>query len=153
VSARTDDWLGLADKTVLVTGLRNKKSVAWHVGASLRDVGAKPVFSVHSEARRLEVQKLVGDAPVHVCDVADQGSIDSLAARLRDDGTRLDGLVHSIAFAEYAPRADGSPRSFHETRRVDFLRAVDVSCFSLVALKLFARNAIELSSAALIGAM
>ncbi|MCY2960704.1 MAG: SDR family oxidoreductase [Planctomycetota bacterium] len=134
MSSPSNDWLKLAGTTVLVTGLRNKKSVAWHVGASLRDVGAKPVFTVHSEGRRAEVLKFTGDAPVLVCDVADQDSIDALAARLRAEGTRLDGLVHSIAFAEYTPRADGSPRPFHETRRQDFLRAVDVSCFSLVAL-------------------
>jgi enoyl-[acyl-carrier protein] reductase I len=38
--------------------------------------------------------------------------------------------VHSIAFASYA----SAPGSFHETSRQDFLRAIDVSCFSLVAL-------------------
>jgi len=134
VSTPVNDWLRLADRTILVTGLRNKKSIAWHVGASLREVGARPIFTVHTEARRAEVQRLVGDATVVVCDVADQASIDALAARLRADGTRLDGLVHSIAYAEYTPRADGSLRPFHETRRADFLRAVDVSCFSLVAL-------------------
>jgi enoyl-[acyl-carrier protein] reductase I len=50
--------------------------------------------------------------------------------------------LHSIAFADYS----GGPRPFHETSPEDFLRAVDVSCFSLVrlanALKgLFARGA------------
>ncbi len=134
MSALTNDWLRLADRTILVTGMRNKKSVAWHVGASLREVGARPVFTVHTEARRAEVQRIVPEATVLVCDVADQASIDALAARLRADGTRLDGLVHSIAYAEYTPRADGTLRPFHETRRADFLRAVDVSCFSLVAL-------------------
>lgn len=134
VSTGSDDWLRLRGANVLVTGLRNRRSVAWHVGASLREVGATPIFTTHTEARRQEVAKLVGGAVVHVCDVADQDSIDGLAARLCDEGTRLDGLVHSIAFADYTPRADGSPRAFHETRRVDFLRAVDVSCFSLVAL-------------------
>jgi len=134
VSTLSNDWLRLAERTILVTGLRNKKSVAWHVGAGLREVGARPVFTVHTEARRAEVQRLVPDGTVLVCDVADQASIDALAARLRSEGTRLDGLVHSIAYAEYTPRADGSLRPFHETRRADFLRAVDVSCFSLVAL-------------------
>ncbi len=128
------DWLRLADRTVLVTGLRNKKSIAWHVGASLREVGARPIFTVHTEARHAEVARLVGDATVHVCDVVDQGSIEALAVRLADEGVRLDGLVHSIAHAAYVPRADGSPRAFHETRREDFLRALDVSCFSLIAL-------------------
>ena len=43
---------------------------------------------------------------------------------------RLDGLVHSIAFADYS---DG-PRPFHETPKLDFLRAVNISCYSLVAV-------------------
>jgi enoyl-[acyl-carrier protein] reductase I len=128
------DWLGLAGKTVLVTGLRNKKSVAWHVGQSLREAGARPIFTVHTEERRAEVAKLAGDSAVLVCDVADQASIDALAARLAAEGVRLDGLVHSIAFASYTPKSDGTPRTFLETRREDFLRAVDVSCFSLIAL-------------------
>lgn len=134
MSTTTGDWLKLAGAHVLVTGLRNKKSVAWHVGASLREVGARPIWTVHSEARRDEVRKLVGEEPVHVCDVAEQSSIDALAERLRASDVRLHGLVHSIAYAEYTPRADGSARPFHETRRADFLRAVDVSCFSLTAL-------------------
>ncbi len=129
-----NDWLGLAGKTVLVTGLRNRKSVAWHVGEALRAAGALPLWTVHTEARRDEVHRLVGDDPCLVCDVADQASIDALGAALAARDVRLAGFVHSIAFASYEPLADGSPRSFVETRREDFLRAVDVSCFSLIAL-------------------
>jgi enoyl-[acyl-carrier protein] reductase I len=134
VDTRGGDWLGLARRTVLVTGLRNKKSVAYHVGSALQAAGARPIYTVHTEARRAEVARLAGDAPVLVCDVVDQSSIDALAGRLAAEGVRLHGLVHSIAHAEYAPRPDGSPRPFHETDRAHFLRAVDVSCFSLVAL-------------------
>ncbi|NOT29817.1 MAG: enoyl-ACP reductase, partial [Planctomycetes bacterium] len=46
------DWLGLADKTVLVCGAANKKSVAWHVGQRLQEAGAEVVWTVHTEARR-----------------------------------------------------------------------------------------------------
>ena len=42
----------------------------------------------------------------------------------------VDGFVHSIAFADYA----GEPRPFHETAKRAFLRAVDISCFSLMAV-------------------
>ena len=42
----------------------------------------------------------------------------------------FDGFVHSIAFADYA----GEPQPFHETAKRDFLRAFDISCFSLVAV-------------------
>ena len=40
------------------------------------------------------------------------------------------GLVHSIAFADYE---DGM-RPFHETTKRAFLRSVDISCYSLMAL-------------------
>ncbi len=40
------------------------------------------------------------------------------------------GLLHSIAFADYA----AGPRPFHETPKADFLRSMDVSCYSLLAI-------------------
>ncbi len=124
------DWLGLSGRTVLVTGLANKKSVAWHIGDELAKAGARVLWSVHTQKRREEVAKLVGDAPVFVCDVASETQIEALATELREREIALDGLVHSIAFADYS----GGPRTFQKTRRDDFLRAVDVSCFSLVSL-------------------
>lgn len=124
------DWLGLDGRTVLVTGLANRKSVAWHVGDGLAKAGAKVVWCVHTEKRRDEVAKLVGDAPVLVCDVEREDSIAALARELTVRGLQLDGLVHSIAFADYS----GGPRPFQHTAKADFLRAVDVSCFSLVRL-------------------
>ena len=51
---------------------------------------------------------------------------DGLAAA----GGKFHGLVHSIAFADYA----AGPKPFHETPKQAFLQAVDVSCFSLIAL-------------------
>jgi enoyl-[acyl-carrier protein] reductase I len=42
----------------------------------------------------------------------------------------LHGLVHSIAFADY----EVAIKAFHETPKRDFLRAFDISCFSLVAV-------------------
>ena len=42
----------------------------------------------------------------------------------------LHGLVHSIAFADY----EGGQKPFHETGKSQFLRAVDISCYSLIAV-------------------
>ncbi|MBI3862074.1 MAG: SDR family oxidoreductase [Planctomycetia bacterium] len=124
------DFLELKDKPILICGLANRKSVAYHAGAVLAEAGARVLYSVRSEERKRQVEKIAGDAPVFVCDVADQAQID----RLRDDvaaqaGT-IQGLVHSLAFADYS--AGWLP--FHETPRGAFLQAVDLSCFSLVAL-------------------
>ena len=126
------DFLQLAGKPVLVTGVANKKSVAWHVATLLAEAGADVKLAVHTAERREKVRKFCGDLPAFVCDLAEQASIDRLAADLRDElgEAKLAGLVHSVAFADYS--AGWLP--FHETPRAAFLQAVDVSCFSLTAL-------------------
>jgi enoyl-[acyl-carrier protein] reductase I len=124
------DFLQLADKPVLIFGLANRKSIAYHVGRVLSEAGADVLYAVHSEQRRESVQKLVGDAPVYVCDVEDQAQIDRLRDELVRDRDQLAGLVHSIAFADYS--AGWLP--FNETPRKAFLQAVDISCYSLIAL-------------------
>jgi len=123
-------FLGLENKTVLVAGLANRKSVAWFVHQALVEAGATVVHAVKSAELAADVAKLVGRAPVLVCDVSRQAEIDGLARELAERGLVLDGLVHSLAFANYSRGV----RPFHETERADFLEAVDVSCFSLIAL-------------------
>jgi enoyl-[acyl-carrier protein] reductase I len=125
-----DDFLQLAGKRVLVMGVANRKSVAWHISRVLLDAGAEVVYSVRSEERRQQVQQLVGDAPIFVCDVEFEDQIEHLARELSQRFDVLHGLVHSIAFADY----EESMKAFHETTKRDFLRAFDISCFSLVAV-------------------
>lgn len=124
------DFLGLSGKSVLICGLANRKSVAWHIGQVLREAGAKPAFVVRSSERRESVLKFVGNAPVYVCDVEFPEQIARLAEELAATDVRLSGLVHSIAFADYS---DGI-KPFHETPKSAFLRAMDISCYSLIAL-------------------
>src|SRR5262245_20234209 len=124
------DFLQLAGKRILVMGVANRKSVAWHVSRVLVDAGAEIIYAVRSEARRDEIQPLVGNAPVLVCDVEFEDQVERLGRELSERYDRLDGFVHSIAFADYAEQ----PRAFHETGKRDFLRAFDISCFSLVAV-------------------
>ncbi len=130
------NFLGLSGKTILVLGAANRKSVAWQVAGVLTAAGATVIHSVRSEQRRESIQKLSGpETPVFVCDVERQDEIDRLrqeveAALKESSSTRLHGIVHSIAFADYS--AGWLP--FHETPRKAFLQAVDVSCFSLIAV-------------------
>jgi enoyl-[acyl-carrier protein] reductase I len=105
--------------------------VAYHIGRTLEEAGARAVYVVRSEARRASVGKLLGaTAEIHVCDVEHQDQIDRLRDEVIARHPQLHGLVHSIAFADYGEGA----KPFHETPRQAFLRAVDISCFSLVAL-------------------
>ena len=127
-------WLGLEGKTVLVQGAANKKSVAYHVGKRLEAEGARVLWVVHTEARREEIRPRLGaEARIFVCDVRNEDEIDALAAELATEGVTLDGFVHSIAFANYSGEPGQKP-AFHQTKKADFLDAVDVSAFSLVRL-------------------
>ena len=124
------DFLQLAGKRILVFGVANRKSVAYHVGRVLGEAGAECVYVVQNDAIRQSVRKLLQGAEIDVCDVEHEDQI----ARLHDDlaarDYRFHGLVHSIAFADYSE----GPKPFHETSKGAFLRAMDVSCFSLIAL-------------------
>ena len=129
-----NDYLGMHGKSVLVFGVANKKSVAFHVGKALEESGATPIYVVRSEQRRSELAERLAPHNVFVCDVEKQDQIEELRQTLTAQYDRIDGIVHSIAFANYRAGADGNWLPFHETQRADFLQAVDISCFSLVAI-------------------
>jgi enoyl-[acyl-carrier protein] reductase I len=124
------DFLQLRDKTILVCGLANRKSVAWHVGRLLTEAGADVLYAVRSPQRRESLAKLVDPERIFVCDVEHDDQIQRLREEVQTRRPVLHGLVHSIAFAEY----EAAGRPFHETPKSAFLRSVDVSCYSLMAL-------------------
>ncbi len=124
------DFLSLSGKRILVFGVANKKSVAYRIGHTLEEAGAQVVYVVRSQARKEQLAKLLAERPIYVCDVERQAEIDALAQELQKDFDGFYGLVHSLAFADYS---DGI-HPFHETTRRQFLQAVDISCFSLIAL-------------------
>lgn len=125
------DYLDLAGKTIAVFGVANRKSIAYHVGKSLESLGAQVAYVVRSDARKQTVAKLLGEeAEIYVCDVEFEDQIDRVRDEIAANHNGLHGLLHSIAFADY----EGGIKPFHETTKKQFLRTIDISCYSLVAL-------------------
>jgi enoyl-[acyl-carrier protein] reductase I len=122
-------FISFQDKCYLVLGVANKKSIAWHIAKTLESEGARVIYCVRSHARKDSLRTLLEGREVHVCDVEKQADIAALALALKD-GPALDGIVHSIAFANYSQGLV----PFHETRREDFLQATSISAFSLVEI-------------------
>jgi len=133
------DYLALSGKSFLVFGVANKKSVAWHVGKSLAECGAKVTYVVRSLERKESVAKLLAGSDVLVCDVEHEEQIARLRDELAAKGGKFHGLLHSIAFADYA---DGV-KPFHETPKRAFLRAMDISCYSLMAVSNALKDLLE----------
>ena len=125
------DFLQLAEKTIVVFGVANKKSVAWHIGKTLEESGANVVYVVRSQERFQQLtSKLLKDKPVFVCDVEFEDQIESVRDQILEQFPTVDGLVHSIAFADY----EGGMKPFHETGKKQFLRTIDISCYSFMAI-------------------
>ncbi len=123
-------FLELEGKTFLVVGVANRKSVAHHVAARLRDEGATLVLAVRDDAAVKAVEKLFPGVDVLPANVESEDEIASLREQVTARHPVLDGMVHSIAFANYSQ----GMKPFHETIKADFLQAVDISMFSLMAL-------------------
>jgi len=122
------DFLQLTDKTILIFGVANKKSVAYHIAKLAEETGAQCAFVVLNEEVQARVQKLFPESDVFTCDVEDDAQIDRLRDEVGAKYETLHGLVHSIAFADYS---DGM-KPFHETPKRAFLQAIDISMFSLI---------------------
>ena len=75
------DFLQLTDKSILIFGLANRKSVAWHIGRVLTEAGAKCVHVVQNENVLQNVSKLLGEQKIYFCDVEHDEQI----ARLHDE--------------------------------------------------------------------
>lgn len=123
-------FLEVEQKTFLIFGLANRKSIAWFVGKSLQAQGARVLYSVRSPQRKQELSRWVDPSILYVCDVEHTEEIERLRDQLQQEQVLLDGCVHSLAFANFSQGF----KPFHETMREDFLQAVHISCFSLIEI-------------------
>ena len=123
-------FLNLDGKTILIFGLANRKSIAWFTGKLLEEQGVQVLYSVRSEKRKAELSRWIPENRLFICDVEKEEEIQHLKAEVEQKVPQLDGILHSIAFANFS---EGF-KPFHETHRNDFLQAAQISCFSLVEI-------------------
>ena len=126
-------------KKGLIFGVANKNSIAWGIAEALHSEGAELGFSYAGEILKKRIDPLaesIGSQFVEECDVTDDAAIDELFAKAEKQFGSIDFMVHSIAFA---PREELGGR-FSDTSREGFRIALDISCYSLVALARRARK-------------
>jgi enoyl-[acyl-carrier protein] reductase I len=125
--------IDLAGKRALVMGVANSRSLAWAIAERLREAGAELAFTYQGERLAEELERLTADLPgrrLYPCDVTVEEDLRSVFADLKDSWGSLDYVVHAIAFA---PRAAMEGR-YLDTTRADWLTALEVSAYSLVAV-------------------
>src|SRR5947209_9490843 len=120
-------------KTAVVFGVANKRSIAWAIAQRLQAAGAKLAITYQNERLKQEADELIAALPgaeAFMCDVSSDEQITSLFSELQKKYGKLDTIVHSVAFAP----ADELKNDFAQTTREGFRIALDVSCYSLIAV-------------------
>jgi enoyl-[acyl-carrier protein] reductase I len=117
----------------LVFGVANRRSIAWAIAQALAREGAELAFTFQGERIEQGVRDLAAtvNSPLVVpCDVTQDADLDSVFDAVDKTWGGLDILIHSVAFAP--PQTFEKP--FADTQRADFLTALDISAFSLIAM-------------------
>jgi len=120
-------------KTAVIFGLANKRSIAWAIAQKLNEAGWRLAITYQNERLEQEAKDLITDLPGadgFMCDVTSDAEIAKLFEQLKARYGVLDGLVHSVAFAP----AEDMKGEFLNTTREGFRIAHDVSVYSLIAV-------------------
>src|SRR5437763_3054256 len=122
-----------SQKTAVIFGLANKRSIAWAIAQKLRQAGWRLAITYQNERLGLEAKDLIAEMPGaagFMCDVTKDDEIARLFDQLKSRYGVLHGLVHSVGFAP--PEELKNP--FLNTTREGFRIAHDISVYSLIAV-------------------
>ncbi|MDQ1379285.1 MAG: meromycolic acid enoyl-[acyl-carrier-protein] reductase, partial [Actinomycetota bacterium] len=125
----------LADKRILITGVLNDASMAFHVAKRAQEEGAEVVLTSFGRAMSLTrraARRLPSEPEIVELDVTDAGHLDALAASV---GGHLDGVLHAIGFAPESCLGGG----FLTAPWEDVAVALQVSAYSLKSLAVACR--------------
>jgi enoyl-[acyl-carrier protein] reductase I len=120
-------------KTAVIFGLANKRSIAWAIAQKLSEAGWRLAITYQNERMAQEAKDLVTELPGaegFMCDVSFDEQIAKLFEEFKTKYGVLHGVVHSVA---YAP-AEELKGEFVNTSREGFRIAHDVSVYSLIAV-------------------
>ncbi len=124
----------LQGKNILVAGVTMNTSIGYRVVELAQAEGATVVVSNFGRAMSLTgriLKRLDPQPPLIELDVSDDEHLATLADRVREHVDGLDGVVHSIAYANPETALGGR---FLTTPFPDVATSVQVSAYSLVSL-------------------
>jgi enoyl-[acyl-carrier protein] reductase I len=127
-------------KRGLIMGVANDRSIAWGIASACAAQGAELAFTYQGEAlqkRVIPLAESVNSKIMVQCDVSDDASTDRMFDMIESMWGKLDFVVHAIAFSD-KNELDGQ---YVNTTRDNFLRTMDVSCYSFTSV---ARRAVPL---------
>ncbi len=126
----------------LIVGIANERSLAYGIARSAKAEGAELAVTYQNELMKKRVEPIareLGAFHVAPCDLGNDAEIAAVMQALEPGG--LDFVVHAVASA----KREELSGSFLQTSRDGFAMAMDVSCYSLIALARHAAPLLEAS--------
>ena len=123
----------MSGKRGLVMGVANERSIAWGIAKMAATHGAELAFTYQGEAllKRLSpLAQSVNSEMVMQCDVTDEHSLETVFNTIRESWGKIDFVVHAIAYSD----KDELKGEYINTSRDNFLRTLDISCFSFTSV-------------------
>src|SRR5437879_11398533 len=93
-----------SQKTAVIFGLANKRSIAWAIAQKLRQAGWRLAITYQNERLELEAKDLIAEMPGaagFMCDVTKDDEIARLFDQLKSRYGVLHGLVHRRVFESW----------------------------------------------------
>lgn len=123
----------LKGKKALIVGIANEYSIAYGCASAFHELGADLAITYLNEKAKAYVEPLAQklNAPILMpLDVGKAGELEALFERIAKQWSRLDILVHSIAWAPKDDLQGGLLNCSAE----GFARAMDISCHSFIRM-------------------
>ena len=121
----------LEGKKILITGVRNKRSAAFWITKEVLNRGADVVLtSPDVERTKRAADRLPEPPPVWELDVTEPATMEKAREMIEGSWGELDGLVHSIAYAD----RDCIDPDFFKADRDQVLNGFEISSFSLFTM-------------------
>src|SRR5947207_14125581 len=105
-----------SQKTAVIFGLANKRSIAWAIAQKLHQAGWRLAITYQYERLEQEAKDPIADLPGasgFMCDVSSDERTAKIFEEVKSRYGGLTGIVDSVAFA----RAEGSRAEFVDTTR------------------------------------
>ncbi len=135
----------MAGKKCLITGIANKRSIAWAIAQAFHREGAELAFTYQGDRLKENLDELlpslgpVEGFPTYNCDVTRDEDIAAVFAALQERWGSLNVLVHSVA---YSPTEELNGRVVDISRK-GYGIAQDISAYSLIAMAKHAEPLLE----------
>ena len=123
----------LQGKSGLIVGIANDRSLAWGIAKAASDSGAKLSLTYQNDALKKRIIPLadkINTEAFYEFDIQDYMKMDSFFKKIKKEFGSLDFIVHAVAFSD----KEELKGNYVDTSRENFLKTLEISCYSFTAL-------------------